>query len=222
MPIPKTEVLSRIFIRDGIYQSLREWIVRGDLEPGEKIKDKELAVQLGVSRTPVREALRKLQDEGLVETAANRWTQVASLTIRDAERIYPIIQKLEELALALAFSKLSKQHIRSMKNSNSQLKVALSRNDSHAAMAADAAFHQILIDAADNSELTTILEQLKVKYKRIELAYFSNADLLLASFEEHQMLISALETKNFEAANQALASNWQASIERLKLSEGQP
>jgi DNA-binding GntR family transcriptional regulator len=222
MPIPKTEVLSRTFIRDGIYQSLREWIVRGDLEPGEKIKDKELAVQLGVSRTPVREALRKLQDEGLVETAANRWTQVASLTIRDAERIYPIIQKLEELALALAFSKLSKQHIRSMKNSNSQLKVALSRNDSHAAMAADATFHQILIDAADNSELTTILEQLKVKYKRIELAYFSNADLLLASFEEHQMLISALETKNFEAANQALASNWQASIERLKLSEGQP
>jgi DNA-binding GntR family transcriptional regulator len=221
MPIPKTEVLSRIFIRDGIYQSLREWIVRGDLEPGEKIKDKELAVQLGVSRTPVREALRKLQDEGLVETAANRWTQVASLTIRDAERIYPIIQKLEELALTLAFPKLSRQHIRSMKNSNSQLKVALSHNDAHAAMAADAAFHQILIDAAENPELTTILEQLKVKYKRIELAYFGNADLLLASFEEHQMLISALESKNFEAANQALASNWQASIERLKTSEGQ-
>lgn len=221
MPIPQTEVLSRTFIRDDVYKSLREWIVSGELEPGEKLKDKELAAHLGVSRTPVREALRKLEDEGLVETAANRWTRVAPIVLRDAERIYPIAHKLEELALSLAFPKISAPHIQRLQNANDQLKAALNSNDARAAMHADEAFHQTFIDAADNAELSSILEQLKTKYRRIELAYFSDADSLLASLKEHQTLIAALETKNFEAANQALASNWQASIERLRDSGGQ-
>ena len=221
MPIPQTQILNRTFIRNEVYESLRQWIVCGDLEPGEKLKDKELAAQLGVSRTPVREALRKLEDEGLVETAANRWTKVAPIALKDAECIYPIIQKLEELALTLAFAKISAQHIQHMQNANNRLEAALKSNDSQAAMQADEKFHRVLIDAADNSELRNILEQLKTKYQRIEVAYFSDADLLLASFEEHQMLIEALKEKNLEAANKALASNWQASIERLRISGGE-
>ena len=221
MPIPKTDVLSRTFIRDDVYVSLRDWIVTGALEPGEKLKDKELATQLGVSRTPIREALRKLEDEGLVETAANRWTRVTPITLRDAETIYPIIQQLEELALTLAFSNLSPRHLQTMQAANSDLKMALRQNNPHAAMVADASFHQVLIDLANNPELSTILNQLKAKYQRIELAYFSEAGLLLASLEEHQQLISALKTKDLAAAHQALTCYWQASIERLR-SLGEP
>ncbi|MEM1240635.1 MAG: GntR family transcriptional regulator [Cyanobacteria bacterium P01_H01_bin.26] len=216
MPIPQTDVLSRTFIRDDVYVSLRDWIVRGELEPGEKLKDKELASRLGVSRMPIREALRKLEDEGLVETAANRWTRVAPITLGDAETIYPIIQKLEELALELAFPKLSPQHIQKMQTANGDLKTALGQNNPHGAVVADTAFHQVLADIADNLELRAILNRLKAKYQRIELAYFSEASLLLASFEEHRMLLSALKTKNLEAAHRALARNWQASIERLR------
>ena len=83
-------------------------------------------------------------------------------------------------------------------------------------MYADAELHQTIIDAANNPELTSLLDQLKTKYQRIELAYFSNADLLLASYEEHTRLIAALKTSNLEAANQALSSNWETSIERLR------
>ncbi|MEO1402095.1 MAG: GntR family transcriptional regulator [Cyanobacteria bacterium J06635_1] len=219
MPIPQTEVFNRTFIRDDVYESLREWIVGGELEPGEKLKDKELATQLGISRTPVREALRRLEDEGLVETAANRWTRVAPITLKEAENIYPIIQTLEELALTLACPKLATQQIRQMQTANKQLKAALKSNNSHRAAQADEAFHQVFVEAADNAELSTLLDQLKTKYKRIELAYFNDADLLLASFEEHQRLIAALKAKDFEAANQALADNWEASIERLRVSE---
>ena len=218
MPIPQTKIFNRTFIRDDVYQSLREWIVGGDLEPGEKLKDKELAAQLGVSRTPIREALRRLENEGLIETAANRWTRVAPITIQDAESIYPIIQKLEELALSLAFPKMTAQHIQLMQEANNRLKAELNSNDTQAAMFADVAFHQIFIDAADNTELSTILEQLKTKYQRIDLAYFSDAKSLLASFEEHQRLITALKTRNFESARQTLASNWLASIKRLRIS----
>lgn len=218
MPIPETKILNRTFIRDDVYQSLFEWIIDGNLEPGEKLKDKELAAKLGVSRTPIREALRKLEDEGLVETAANRWTRVTPITLKDAESIYLIMQKLEELALTLAFTQISVQHIRQMENINNKLKEALKSNNARAAMQADEVFHQTFIDVANNTELSTILKQLKAKYKRIELAYFSDADLLLASLEEHKMLIAALKEKNLEAANQALASNWLNSIERLKTS----
>ena len=216
MPIPQIDVLNRTFIRDDVYVSLRDWIVSGELEPGEKLKDKELAAQLGVSRTPVREALRKLEDEGLVETAANRWTRVAPITVRDAENIYPIIQQLEDLALTLAFPHLSAQHLEAMKTANNDLKAALKQNNPHAAMVADTAFHQPLIDTANNLELTTLLDQLKTKYQRIELAYFSEADLLLASFKEHQLLVSAIKAQDLTAAHQALKSNWQSSIERLR------
>lgn len=216
MPIPKTATLNRTFIRNDVYKSLLEWIVEGELVPGEKLRDQELATQLGVSRTPVREALRKLEDEGLVETSANRWTRVAPIDIQDAESIYPIIQKLEELALTLAFPRLSAQHIRQMKTANKSLQQALKSKDSRAAVLADAAFHQVIIEAAANSELSSVLKQIKVKYSRIELAYFSQADLLAASFEEHRLLISALEAKDFAAASSALADNWQASIKRLQ------
>ena len=218
MPIPQIKILNRTFIRDDVYQSLREWIVGGELEPGEKLKDKELAAQLGVSRTPVREALRKLENEGLVETSANRWTRVTAITVQDAERIYPIIQKLEELALALAFPKMSAQHIQRMQKVNGKRKAELNSNNTQAATVADVAFHQIFIDAADNPELSTILGQLKTKYQRIDLAYFSDAKSLLASFEEHQKLITALKAKDFESACQTLASNWLASIKRLRIS----
>ncbi|MEM6452257.1 MAG: GntR family transcriptional regulator [Cyanobacteria bacterium P01_D01_bin.105] len=216
MPIPQIEVLSRTFIRDNVYTSLRGWIIDCVLEPGEKLKDKDLAAQLGVSRTPVREALRKLEDEGLVETAANRWTRVARVTLQDAENIYPIIQKLEELALTLAFPRISTQHIQRMQAANHDLKVALQSNSSHAAMLADATFHKTLADVSDNTELSNILEKLKAKYQRIELTYFSRDNLLLASFEEHKILISALKKKDFSAANQALINNWKTSIERLR------
>ena len=221
MPIPHIETFERTFIRDDVYESLRSWIVLGQLEPGEKLKDKELAAQLGVSRTPVREALRKLEDEGLVESAANRWTRVTPVTLKEAERIYPIIRSLEMLALDLAFPHLSELHLARMQRANNDLREASGRGDPHAAVSADAALHQVLIDAADNPELAGVLEQLKTRYKRLELAYFSDAASLAASYQEHQALISALEEGDKEAAKNALADNWRASAERLQVSGGQ-
>lgn len=216
MPIPKTEILSRSFMRDDVYQSLRQWIISGELEPGEKLKDKELAVQLGVSRTPVRESLRRLEDEGLVETSPNRWTRVALVRIGDAEHIYPIILQLELLALSLSFSNLTERHVQKMLRLNDQLSHALKDGDAYKAASIDSEFHKIMTDAADNSELTLILEQLKAKYLRIELTYFSSLEALSASVEEHDVLVAALAEKDLEAAKTALTKNWQASIQRLR------
>lgn len=219
MPIPSTEIFNRSFMRDDVYQSLRKWIISGELEPGEKLKDKELAAQLGVSRTPVRESLRKLEDEGLVETAPNRWTRVSLIRFSDAEHIYPIIEQLELLSLSLAFPHLSKHHVQQMRKLNVRLNDALEDGNAVEAASVDSEFHQIVIDAAGNSELSSVLEQLKVKYHRIELTYFSSLKALTASVEEHEAIVSALEEKNIDAARAALSKNWHASIERLRVTK---
>ena len=218
MPVPSTATLERTLIRDDVYASLRSWIVGGQLEPGETLKDKALAARLGVSRTPVREALRRLEDEGLIETAANRWTRVAPVTLREAERIYPILESLETLALNLAFPRLTEQHLQTMREANARLRAALRGGDPHAAVDADVALHQVLTDAADNAELGALLERLKTKYKRLELAYFSDAALLAASYQEHQTLLTALRDGDLQAAGKALAENWRASVARLRAS----
>ena len=217
MPIPNNEPFDRSFMRDDVYQSLRKWIISGELEPGEKLKDKELAVHLGVSRTPVRESLRKLEDEGLVETAPNRWTRVSLVRFGDAEHIYPIIEQLELLSLSLAFPHLSKHHVQKMRRLNVRLQDALKDGNAAEVASIDLKFHQVVVDASNNSELISVLEQLKVKYHRIELSYFSSFEALTASVEEHEAFISALEEKDIDAAKSCLSKNWHASIERLRM-----
>ena len=96
---------------DEVYAALLEWIVDGTLGPGERVRDKELAEALGVSRTPVREALQRLEDAGLVETSASRWTRVASLDVAQAEQVYPVVWSLEALAVELAGRDLSDEDL---------------------------------------------------------------------------------------------------------------
>jgi DNA-binding GntR family transcriptional regulator len=103
MPLPNSAPkLNRPAVKDEVYAALLEWIVDGTLGPGERVRDKELAEALGVSRTPVREALQRLEDAGLVETSASRWTRVASLDVAQAEQVYPVVWSLETLAVELA------------------------------------------------------------------------------------------------------------------------
>ena len=93
MPLPESvPKVSRTLAREDAYGKLRGWIIDGTLKPDEGLNDREIGAALGVSRTPVREALRRLEDEGLVVTASNRWTRVAALDLTQAVESYPIIE----------------------------------------------------------------------------------------------------------------------------------
>jgi DNA-binding transcriptional regulator YhcF (GntR family) len=134
MPIPNAPPnLEKRSMREDVYAVLREWIVIGTLEPGEKLRDVDIAAHLGVSRTPVREALRRLEDEGLIETKQNAWTRVSGVTGALAARIYPILQALEPLALELAAPHLTRADLRAMPRVNKHIRHALEVNDARAA-----------------------------------------------------------------------------------------
>ena len=104
MPIPgKTRPVERARVSDKVYSILRDGIVDGDLRPGEDLKDAELAERLGVSRTPIREALKRLEGEGLVRSSASRWTRVAGIRVEDVDNLFPIVKCLDVLTLETAF-----------------------------------------------------------------------------------------------------------------------
>lgn len=98
----KEQKLKRTFMKDEVYNRLREWIITGELEPGAKLRDQDLSETLGISRTPIREALLRLENDGLVVTKANRWTLVAPIDLEEAESIYSIVWTLESLAMEQA------------------------------------------------------------------------------------------------------------------------
>jgi DNA-binding GntR family transcriptional regulator len=216
MPVPDVvETIQPQLMREEVYLTIKRWIVDGALAPGEKVRDLQLAERLGVSRMPIREALNRLADEGFVEMAANRWTRVSPLNPEDAERIYPIIWSLERLAVRLAGPNLGDRGIDAMARSNARLRAALEAGEGVEASRADAEFHQAYINATGNSELVKILSGLKIKLRRLEIAYFGGSVVASRSIEEHELVIEALRRGDIERAADAVCQNWQQSFDRI-------
>jgi DNA-binding GntR family transcriptional regulator len=217
MPLPQSEEkLARTLAREEVYARLRGWIIEGKLGPGELLRDQQIAATVGVSRTPVREALRRLEDEGLVETALNRWTRVAPIDIDKASEAYAIIETLELFALETAFKHLSPQDLARMREANHAMRQAAQVRSPASAVLADEAFHEVWIERIGNGELSVLLGQLRTKLRRVELAYFDAAARALPSFREHAAIIRALGRRALPAARQALRRNWRGSAERLR------
>ncbi len=216
MPLPKhVDRIGRPLVRERVYTTLREWIVRGTLRPNEKMRDAELAARLGVSRTPVREALQRLEDEGLVQTAPNRWTRVSPVDVADARRLYPIIWSLEVLAVRIAGARLDAQDLREMAEANDRLARALRQRNAPEASNADRSFHAVVVRRAQNVELTRILGDLKTKLRRLENTYFEGSVVARPSVVEHRRILEALRHHRIEEAAQALEANWRNSLGRL-------
>ncbi|QIN81950.1 FCD domain-containing protein [Rubrobacter tropicus] len=216
MPVPGDKKrLSKVLMREEVYADLRGWIIDGTLEPGERLRDAELAEALGVSRMPIREAFLRLEDEGLVETSANRWTRVAHVDVEQAKRLYPVILTLESLAIRLAAPRMGEEELRMMTETNERLKEALKAASPVAASEADRAFHRVFVQRSDNPELVKILDGAKDKLRRVEVAYFEEGMIAERSAMEHTDILDALKRGDTERAARAVEDNWRGSLERL-------
>ena len=210
--------IKRTLMRDEVHDLLLKWVVELRLEPGAKLRDAELADQLGVSRTPVREAIRRLEDQGFVETSAASWTRVARIDTDQARQLYPIIKTLEELALESAFDAIDDSTIRSMATINDELRQAVSDADFLQASEADFRFHDAFVNRCENHQLRKLLSALKLRIRRIENAFFRDSSRAADSAGEHVQLVEALRKRNMSAAKSALARNWDESLKRLLVS----
>lgn len=217
MPIPESAPkVARTLAREEAYAQLRGWIIDGTLRPAEPLHDQAIGARLGVSRTPVREALRRLQDEGLVETALNRWTRVAPLDLGKALEIYAVIVPLELAALEAAFPRIAGPALAALRKANRAMREAGRRRDPAAALAADESFHEVWVARANNGELLGLVRQLKAKLRRVELAYFDEAARVEPSYREHLAVTKAIRRGSLPQARAAVRRNWAASVDRIR------
>jgi DNA-binding GntR family transcriptional regulator len=208
MPVPKeTGATTRTLLRDQAYGRLRDAILDGTLQPGEQLKDAELSAWLGLSRTPIREALARLEEYGLVETAPNRYTRVAPLSRRDAQDAFPVVAALHALAALLGVSRVFDDELATMRAANEEFATALGRGDVDRAMTADDRFHAVLVHASANREISRSLERLMPKVRRLEQARFGS----LAgrrSVEQHERIVALCAAQRTAEAAEAVRQNW--------------
>lgn len=212
MPVPETAPVSRMSLRDAAYYRLRDWILDGTLAPDEPLRDEALAEALGMSRTPVREALQRLEDDGLVVTTATRRSFVSPVTLTQAREIFPIVESLETLAVRLAAGRMDDGALAAMRAANARLAAALEAEDSMAALEADTALHAAFIERTGNGELITLLAELKSKVRRIERTFWGGADRR-DSVRDHEELIAAFAANDDEAASMIILRNWRRGLE---------
>jgi len=189
MPIPgNAPAIDRRLLRNDVYQRLRDAIVDGSLAPGEQLRDGELAARLGVSRTPVREALLRLSEAGLVVAQPGRSTTVSSLDLRDVRGARDVVAAMHELAVREALASLTRADLDAMRQANRRFGAAIERGDVEAALRADDELHAIPVTVAANRALAAVLDQFTPVLRRAERLRFSSLDGL-ASLARHDDLI---------------------------------
>jgi DNA-binding GntR family transcriptional regulator len=187
---------------------IRSAIVRGDLEPGTPIKDVELAEKLGLSRTPVREALATLTDEGLVETKPHAYTRVTALEAEPVRDALVVVQTMHALATGLAVQRtMPAEDIAAMRAANKAFKKALDADDAVAALAADDEFHAVAVHRCDNFAIAATIDRFTPLVRRAEHSRFSSP-AARHSVTQHQQIIEACEKGDHALATTLVDENW--------------
>jgi DNA-binding GntR family transcriptional regulator len=208
VPIPTdSPAPQRSLLRDDVYRSIRDAIVRGQLAPGEQLRDQELGAWLQVSRTPVREALQRLAQAGLVVADPGRMTRVAP---EDPELILAarqIAAELHGLAIDLAFPTLDEAALNEMGQANDRLSAALAAGDAEAAIAADDDFHEVALTRSGNPLIPDHLEVVTATLRRAEFLHFESVKGS-ASPEQHTEIIAAIRAGEHAHAVALTKANW--------------
>lgn len=199
--------LPRMSLREQVYAKLLDAIVSGELEPGLRLRDSELAAELRVSRTPVREALQRLEDEGLVQTFPGALTRVAPLVVSDAREAVPVIAALHAVATRTAIPHLTSTDITALRQANASFAAALAADDTLAALAGDDDLHAVFLRVAGNGELQRTLDRLMPRVRRLELARFRSLQGR-SSVRQHEAIISAAERGEARRAADLVEENW--------------
>jgi len=199
-------------LREELLTKLREKILRGEFAPGSRIRDSLLATQLQVSRTPIREALFHLEQEGFVQADMDRGFLVKPLTAREVRELYPIIWTLESLALR-SVGRVTMNQLTELKQTNEALLAA--RDQPEQRLALDTHWHRVLLEPCHNQRLMQMIDALKRVAYRYEWAYMHDATLIEASVQQHEAIMAAIKKQDLEQAIELLEAHWCSGMEAL-------
>ena len=186
-------------LRDVVFQTLREAILKGDLRPGERLMELQLAAKLGVSRTPIREAIRMLEQEGLAVTIPRRGAEVAKMTLKGMEDVLEIREALDELACQLACQRISQEQLARLEERKKEFERSLESGSVRQIAESDVSFHDVIYEATGNPKLVNLLNNLREQIYRYRVEYIKNKDNYPIIIKEHEAIYQALCEHNEEA-----------------------
>ena len=202
-------------LREVVCESLRDAIRRGVLKPGDRIMEIQLAEELGVSRTPVREAIRKLELEGYVIMMPRRGTYVASMSIRDINEIFEIRTALDSLSYGLAAERITEEEREQLQRLLVVIGGHIEDNDMEKIVDADIEFHDMLYRAARNERLVSVISNLRDQLTRFRTLSMSYPGRLQATLEEHKAIVDAISRGDVKAARKAAERHMENSEKTL-------
>jgi DNA-binding GntR family transcriptional regulator len=209
MPVPDSPApLRPTLLRDSVHDRLRDAIVDGTLAPGEVVRDTELATWLGVSRTPVREALLRLSETGLVRSAPGRSTVVAEIDLAEVREAHAVVVAMHRLAVAEAVARLTDDDVERMRAANRRFAAAIEAHDTDAALTADDDFHRVAVEVSGNRALAAVLDQLGPVVRRLERRRFAS-HAGEQSVALHERLVEACAGRDAQAAADVAFRTWQ-------------
>jgi DNA-binding GntR family transcriptional regulator len=187
-------------LRELVFESLREAIITGRLRPGEHLMETQLAEELGVSRTPIREAIRKLELEGLVLMIPRKGAYVSQLSMKDIADVFEIRRALEGLAARLAAERATDEEVDRLERAIIQIAEVAQTDDLNGAVALDTGFHEELMKASHNPRLSQLVSNLREQIQRFRLTSLSHPGRVKLAVEEHRLIVDAIASHDAELA----------------------
>ncbi|MDD6339610.1 MAG: GntR family transcriptional regulator [Butyrivibrio sp.] len=185
-------------LRDMVYASIKKAIMNGTLAPGDRIMEIPISKQMGVSRTPVRDAIKCLEKEKLVTIKAGCGARVASISEVDVLSTLSVRVTLEEMSVRLACENINEVGIAKLRKIHEELSTAVNNDDVIAIHDRDSCFHKTLSEIGGNGVLTHVIEFLENEIIRYRVEYLKNTDARYVILEEHRALIDALENRDVD------------------------
>ncbi|MCX8085253.1 MAG: GntR family transcriptional regulator [Calditerrivibrio sp.] len=183
-------------LSEKIAETLREYIMKGNLKPGERLTEPKLSAMLGISRTPIREALRLLENEGFIDIFPRRGAVVSNITPKDVDEIFLIKTKLESLAAKLAVDNLSETDIKKLIEINEKMVKYSESKNVVSLIKLNSEFHNIFIERSNNSRLIKFIESLNKQFKRVTAYSFTELGRIKKVLEEHNSIIEAFQKRD--------------------------
>ncbi|NLP12900.1 MAG: GntR family transcriptional regulator [Clostridium sp.] len=187
-------------LREVVFNTLREAIISGELKPGERLMEVKLAEKMGVSRTPVREAIRKLELEGLVNMLPRKGAHVAELSAKDIMDVLEVRATLDGMATSLAAERITDEEIKDLSHIQSQFESYVHKGNLQGSIKKDVEFHDLIYRASRNERLIQISSNLREQIQRFRVIYMKDYSNLKDLIKEHQCIFEAISMHDVEEA----------------------
>lgn len=203
-------------LRDVVFNTLRAAILKGELKPGERLMEMHLANKLGVSRTPIREAIRMLEQEGLAVTLPRKGAQVAKMTEKDLQDVMEIRDALDELAVVCACSRMNQEQFVELKTAMKSFESAVKAGDVRTIVEADEAFHDVIYKMTHNPKLENIVNNIREQMYRYRYEYVKDHSIYDKLIAEHNAIIEGLQKQDVEYLKKIMHTHLENQVDAVR------